>query len=189
MTYQQFKNRWLGKRVDIDRVYGYQCVDLIKQYMFETAGIKNGAYGNAIDYWVKTHSVVRNKYNRIAGSDAIQGDIVILKGVNGNPYGHIGICENKNIVSIQILEQNGSSGNGSGVGRDSIRLRWIPRWRVAGLLRLKVDATYYVVKRGDTLSKIATRYGISWRDIYNNNKSIIGSNPSLIYPGQKLRIK
>ena len=46
----------------------------------------------------------------------------------------------------------------------------------------------YTVKRDDSLSKIASKYGISWRDLYNQNKSAIGSNPNLIYAGQKYTI-
>lgn len=46
----------------------------------------------------------------------------------------------------------------------------------------------YVVKRGDCLWNIAKKYygkGSDWRKIYNKNKKVIGSNPNLIYPGQK----
>ena len=45
---------------------------------------------------------------------------------------------------------------------------------------------YYIVQSGDNLTKIANRYGttvnqlVSWNNI---------SNPNLIYPGQKLRVK
>lgn len=46
----------------------------------------------------------------------------------------------------------------------------------------------YVVKKGDTLSSIASKYNIKWQDLYNKNKSIIGSNPNKIYPGQILNI-
>lgn len=46
----------------------------------------------------------------------------------------------------------------------------------------------YTVKRGDSLSKIAQKYGISWKDLWNANKSIIGNNPDLIYSGQKYTI-
>lgn len=47
----------------------------------------------------------------------------------------------------------------------------------------------YVVKSGDTLSGIASKYGMNWKDLYNKNKSVIGSNPNLIKPGQVLVIK
>lgn len=46
----------------------------------------------------------------------------------------------------------------------------------------------YVVKRGDSLSKIAAIYKMSWTTLYSKNKKIIGSNPNLIYPGQKIVI-
>lgn len=47
----------------------------------------------------------------------------------------------------------------------------------------------YVVKSGDTLSGIASKYGTNWKDLYNKNKSVIGNNPNLIKPGQVLVIK
>lgn len=46
----------------------------------------------------------------------------------------------------------------------------------------------YTVQRGDSLSKIAAKYGIKWQDLYNANKSVIGSNPNLIYAGQVYNI-
>lgn len=51
----------------------------------------------------------------------------------------------------------------------------------------------YTVKSGDTLYKIAARPnvlgdGSKWRDLYNTNKSVIGDNPNVIKPGQKLVI-
>jgi len=49
--------------------------------------------------------------------------------------------------------------------------------------------TYYTVIKGDNLTKIAKKYNTTWQTIYNNNKDTIGSNPNLIYPGQKLLIK
>lgn len=47
----------------------------------------------------------------------------------------------------------------------------------------------YTVKSGDSLSSIAKKYKTTWQTIYKNNKTIIGSNPNKIYPGQKLVIK
>ncbi len=48
--------------------------------------------------------------------------------------------------------------------------------------------TKYVVKKGDTLSGIAARYGTTWQKLYEKNKNIIGSNPNLIIPEQELII-
>ncbi|MEO7795729.1 MAG: LysM peptidoglycan-binding domain-containing protein [Thermoanaerobaculia bacterium] len=49
--------------------------------------------------------------------------------------------------------------------------------------------TEYVVRSGDSLSKIAQRhYGDAkqWTRIYDANRDLIGDNPDLIRPGQKL---
>lgn len=49
----------------------------------------------------------------------------------------------------------------------------------------------YTVISGDSLWKIAATKlgnGSRWTEIYNANKSVIGGNPNLIYPGQVLTI-
>lgn len=55
-------------------------------------------------------------------------------------------------------------------------------------VKAKKKAKTYAVKRGDNLWNIAKKHygkGAQWRKIYNRNKKVIGSNPNLIYPGQK----
>lgn len=139
MTYKQFETKWLGKRVDTDyfpKGHVYQCVDLVKQYMKECQGVPYGAYGDANHYWVRTSPVILKKFVKVKATGALAGDIVILKGTPG----HIGVGTNRrNALYVEILEQNGSTGNGSGLGRDAIRKRYIPRWRIAGLLRPKTS--------------------------------------------------
>lgn len=49
----------------------------------------------------------------------------------------------------------------------------------------------YTVKNGDSLWKIAKKFygsGSKWKTIYNKNKKVIGKNPNIIKPGQKLVI-
>lgn len=48
------------------------------------------------------------------------------------------------------------------------------------------SAVYYTVKKGDTLSKIANKYGTTVSQIMKWNNI---SNPNLIYIGQKFRVK
>ena len=48
----------------------------------------------------------------------------------------------------------------------------------------KADADYVVVA-GDTVSKIAIRYGLDWKELAQYNKL---ANPNLIYVGQTLKI-
>jgi resuscitation-promoting factor RpfA len=48
----------------------------------------------------------------------------------------------------------------------------------------------YVVKPGDSLSRIAARNGVTggWRSIYALNRAQVGVDPNLIFPGQRLRL-
>ena len=45
----------------------------------------------------------------------------------------------------------------------------------------------YEVVKGDNLTKIGKRFGVSWKEIYEANKNVI-SDPDLIQPGWKLKI-
>lgn len=136
MAYVDFKNEWTGRRVDYDHVYGYQCVDLITQYVKECFGLPTGVYGNAIDYWYKPTPTLLTKFEKTSGTNANTGDIVILNGLPGNPYGHIGICDHQDASGIWLLEQNGWTGNGSGTGGDAIGIhRATSTSRLAGILK------------------------------------------------------
>lgn len=46
----------------------------------------------------------------------------------------------------------------------------------------------YTVREGDTLSKIAARHGTTWQQLYAANKAVIGGDPDLIVPGQRLAL-
>ncbi|MGC0418516.1 transglycosylase family protein [Embleya sp. AB8] len=48
----------------------------------------------------------------------------------------------------------------------------------------------YVVVAGDTLSRIADAAHVpgGWPKLYESNKSVVGQNPDLIFPGQKLAV-
>ncbi|MFI2201036.1 transglycosylase family protein [Streptomyces sp. NPDC020192] len=46
----------------------------------------------------------------------------------------------------------------------------------------------YTVREGDTLSAIAERHGTTWQRIYAANKKVIGDDPNLIMPGQRLAL-
>lgn len=47
-------------------------------------------------------------------------------------------------------------------------------------------AVYYTVRSGDTLSAIASRYGTTYQKLAQMNGI---TNPNLIYPGQRIRVK
>ncbi|MDI2131880.1 transglycosylase family protein [Yinghuangia seranimata] len=48
----------------------------------------------------------------------------------------------------------------------------------------------YIVKSGDTLSQIAADHSVhgGWQKLYESNRSVVGGNPDLIFPGQHLTL-
>jgi hypothetical protein len=46
----------------------------------------------------------------------------------------------------------------------------------------------YTVRSGDTLSTIAAAHGTTWRTVYAANRAVIGGDPNLILPGQRLAL-
>ncbi|MET9800908.1 LysM peptidoglycan-binding domain-containing protein [Streptomyces sp. NPDC006368] len=54
----------------------------------------------------------------------------------------------------------------------------------------KASPSTYSVVAGDTLSKIARDHQLSggWKKLYEDNRKVVGDNPSLIRPGMKLTI-
>lgn len=70
-----------------------------------------------------------------------------------------------------------------------------PEYR-SGDLVLNIDApegsssgsgTTYTVQSGDSLSKIGSKYGVSWQKIYEANRDKL-DDPDKIHPGQELKI-
>lgn len=57
------------------------------------------------------------------------------------------------------------------------------------LNEVDADITYYTVKPGDNLSTIAEQYNMTWQELYNINKNIIGDNSNLINVGLELKIR
>ena len=44
----------------------------------------------------------------------------------------------------------------------------------------------HTVARGDTIAEIAAAHGLSWRELYQRNATVIGADPNRIFPGQVL---
>ena len=62
-------------------------------------------------------------------------------------------------------------------------------WMDEGAITAYSGGITYTVKKGDTLSGIAAKYGMTWQQVYARNKFVIGNNPNIIRPGQVLVIK
>lgn len=52
------------------------------------------------------------------------------------------------------------------------------------VLKTQAEPVRYTVKPGDWLSTIAPRFDMTTQELYKKNKTVIGDNPDLIFPGQ-----
>ncbi|WP_371672476.1 LysM peptidoglycan-binding domain-containing protein [Streptomyces sp. NBC_00289] len=46
----------------------------------------------------------------------------------------------------------------------------------------------YTVRPGDTLSAIAARHGTTWQRLHAANRAVLGADPDLIVPGQRIEL-
>lgn len=118
--YKNFAQKRLGKRVDYDGSYGFQCTDLAKQYISEGLEFgKIGALGNAKDMPNNPFFSSREKIKGM--KNLMQGDIIIR---SQGQYGHVAVVDHILNGKVYVLEQNGSGKNsGSGLGANSIRIQ------------------------------------------------------------------
>ena len=118
--YKNFAQKRLGKRVDYDGAYWFQCADLAKQYISEALEFeKIGALGNAKDM---PKSPFFANWEKIKGmNNLMQGDIIIR---SQGQYGHVAIVDHVLNGKVYVLEQNGSGKNsGSGIWENAIRIQ------------------------------------------------------------------
>ena len=173
----------------------------------------NGFY--TLYYHLKSNSIVVNKGDKvkkgqklgIIGTTGISTGVhlhfQIDKGTSNtsiNPYDYLFngkefIKEETNSLDKYSDEElakmviRGDFGNGQ-ARKDALGNRYSKVQSIVNdMIYGKKEDIIYVVKRGDNLSKIAKKYGTTWQKIYNDNKNVIGNNPNLIYPNQKLVIK
>ena len=105
--YTDFRNEWLGKRIDYDRGYAYQCVDLAKLYLDKVVWLgKIWPLGDAKN--VANNRLFAGREIIKGTTDLMQGDIIIrTKG----KYGHIAIIDHIAGGKVYVLEQNWSGKN------------------------------------------------------------------------------
>lgn len=123
--------------------------------------------------------------NSGSGSSAITFAVGDVVACNGNAYynadGKAPITKLNN-KQLTVTKINSSAKYPVHVGS----VGWMDSNNVKKTKTTATSDITYVVKSGDTLSKICSRYGVDWKTVakYNNLK-----NPNLIYPGQKIKIK
>lgn len=122
MTLEEFVNKYNGKKVDYDGVYGAQCVDLARQYWKEKEGIKEhtgscATTGGAKDLYLDYNKMPLEKkyFTRSSTKSPKAGDVVIWDSTETNKFGHVAICLGLLGDSVIVFEQDGFKQDGAKV--------------------------------------------------------------------------
>lgn len=122
MTCWQFVDRYLGKKVDFDGVYGAQCVDLFRQYCKEVWEVPRlegveGAKDLFLNYERMPLEKAHTDLTRHNGSNhPREGDVVIFMESPSNRYGHVAICLYAGERFMVVFEQDGFAQTGAKIG-------------------------------------------------------------------------
>ena len=156
--YTYYRNKMLGSRVDYDRAYGYQCVDLFKHYCREVLGITYWKTGNANQIWYNTYKIFWKDWKQIPWTDDLmQWDILVSLVWR---YWHIGIFDHYGQDwKVYLLEQNWSwSIATNGTNGDEIRVHWYNKSFFAWVWRNKTIETNYKKEMIFVKNKINTKW-------------------------------
>jgi hypothetical protein len=114
MKLNEFVEKYKGKAVDFDKMYGAQCVDLVRQYfqdVWELPKQPEGVTG-AQDFYYQHES--RQIQKQLCECHAYTGanlppagSVVIFKSTATNKFGHIAICLKAAASGLEVLEQDG----------------------------------------------------------------------------------
>lgn len=112
MTFNEFVNKYLGKKIDWDGYYGGQCVDLFRQYVDDVLDVPQpkGVRG-AKDFWYnyEIDQNLKNYYERIPNTTTfvpLNGDVVIWDKWSGNEFGHVAVFIEGDVNSFTSFDQN-----------------------------------------------------------------------------------
>lgn len=120
VKFNTYKNLKKGSQVDFDGKFEFQCVDLMRDYARYAEYPPITTYGNAYDLWIKwLGSNYTRVYNTISAVPPVWA-IIFWKQWK---YGHVAIAWRANILWVEVLEQNGWSGNWDWEWTNAIRIR------------------------------------------------------------------
>ena len=92
----------LGKYIDYDKIYGVQCVDLVKHFVKNVLGVEPQSIGNAIEYYNKrkTSKYLLDNFNWISNTPDFvpnKGDVCVFTSKSG--HGHVSIATGEGTTS------------------------------------------------------------------------------------------
>lgn len=115
MNYENFKNKYLGKKVDYDGAYGAQCWDLAEQYVVECLNLPEyilAGCGVVNNLLIEPKLSVMKEYFDVIPLDKKQpGDIEVFD------FGHIAIMDHwdeEKKVNYYLSQNTGTAENPKG---------------------------------------------------------------------------
>ena len=130
MKLDEFINKYINTKVDFDKAFGAQCVDLFRQYCKAVLNIPHtgscSTTGGAIDLFLDWEKMPLEKkyFKKILINnlkEIIYGDVIIWNSTQSNKYGHVAIALAKiDIKNILVFEQNGIKQDGAKLSIRSI---------------------------------------------------------------------
>lgn len=120
MTLEEFVDKYNGKKVDFDGVYGCQCVDLFRQYVKDVWEIEEhtgpcATTGGAKDLFLDYNKMPLEKkyFTKVSTKTPKTRDVVIWNSTPTNKYGHVAICLGLLKNSVIVFEQDGFRQDGA----------------------------------------------------------------------------
>lgn len=120
---------WIGKIVDYDKAYWYQCIDFSRQHAKDMWNPIWTFSGSALNGWLTGSPFIGTKWERVTNTTTAipkEGDIVFLDKTASNPYWHVAVagegCTGSKLV---LIEQNAGTWNGDGKNGNKITMRAI----------------------------------------------------------------
>jgi len=120
MNHKEILKLWIGKQVDLDRSYWFQCVDWVRAYSNERFR-DIPTRGNAFELWNKWLGKDWKKIVKTPLNYPSEGDVVIWGTTWGGWYWHIAIAwKFCNPLVLRTTDQNAGSWNWDWKGKNAI---------------------------------------------------------------------
>lgn len=113
--FYKFVDKYVGKKIDVDGIYGAQCVDLFNRYNKDYFGVyincQPSGYARSLAENKKNNKILKY-YKEVNLSNAIPGSVVVYGKCKVAPKSHVGfLYENLHNGKIKIFHQTSSLGH------------------------------------------------------------------------------
>jgi len=106
LTPDQFFGKYDQKGIDFDGYYGFQCMDLYRQFVKEVLDLpQSPSVVGAVSVWTTYLSEYFTRIDNTTKAIPVKGDIMIWSTGVGQ-YGHIAICKDAQQLEFTSFDQN-----------------------------------------------------------------------------------